>query len=707
MLRRLKLTCFSQHEDREWIFENGLIAVRGPNEAGKSRMLMGVLYALGGAKALPLPLAEVVTWGRGERELAAELDIEIEGVRYAFTRSPAGAECNYAGGKVTGQKEVTSFAAELLGGDFKVLTRLLLAKQNGIRGALEDGPTAVAAQIEALADFDLLDSLIRKITANRVTGPTASLEKRVQEWQQRLDNWTLVKPDTFAQDALIEALRLELDRLEADIANRLENAAKEADRRFLLLDHQQRLHEMADRAYREATTALEQATDQRDRVRDKANLAINEARLEQATFELGECLDAERRLSLYRDVTALAQTYPASCWEGDRASFEAEQEATHQKILDLTQQVGKVRGLIAVKMSQLVTAGLCGFCGQDFSQFPEAERKNAILRREIAEQERQVQQLDGLLAEAQDYRRTLGLIADLAKPHEAYPIVPDYMDKDTNFVPPKIRWKGQVPSEVIRHPHGLRVEVGALRTDLERRDRAREQLPALEQAVLDAQRKAVQAGAERHKNPSMPERHRAYLDLQNAESALDDAKNRVSQARPELDVAQQQRQLIMVSYEASKKAREEVERQLTQAKDDLALQIRNNILLKKVRAARPLIADQLWNTVLQSVSVIVTQMRKQPSNVSKDGDGFKINGKLVEAYSGSAMDLLGLAIRCALMKTFLPQVSLLVLDEATAACDADRTEAMLGYLAASGFDQILLVTHEEISETYANQVIQL
>jgi len=39
--------------------------------------------------------------------------------------------------------------------------------------------------------------------------------------------------------------------------------------------------------------------------------------------------------------------------------------------------------------------------------------------------------------------------------------------------------------------------------------------------------------------------------------------------------------------------------------------------------------------------------------------------------------------------------------------DNDRTAAMLGYIAASGFKQVLLVTHEEISESFANNLITL
>jgi ABC-type transport system involved in cytochrome bd biosynthesis fused ATPase/permease subunit len=110
--------------------------------------------------------------------------------------------------------------------------------------------------------------------------------------------------------------------------------------------------------------------------------------------------------------------------------------------------------------------------------------------------------------------------------------------------------------------------------------------------------------------------------------------------------------------------------------------------------------------VLVSVSNIFSSMRGEPSMVTKGKDGFLVNDK-ASALSGSTLDLLGLAIRCALVKMFVPNCPFLVLDEPSAACDQARTNAMLGYVAASGFKQVLLVTHNDASESFADNLIQL
>ena len=133
----------------------------------------------------------------------------------------------------------------------------------------------------------------------------------------------------------------------------------------------------------------------------------------------------------------------------------------------------------------------------------------------------------------------------------------------------------------------------------------------------------------------------------------------------------------------------------------------NNVLVKNLRAIRPVIANKLWNTVLASVSVMFSQMRKEESWVTKEKDGFKVNGHSVESLSGSTLDLLGLAIRTSLLRTFLPQCGLLVLDEPMHGCDEARSESMLGFLKSVDFQQTLLVSHESVSESVADNLIVL
>lgn len=121
-----------------------------------------------------------------------------------------------------------------------------------------------------------------------------------------------------------------------------------------------------------------------------------------------------------------------------------------------------------------------------------------------------------------------------------------------------------------------------------------------------------------------------------------------------------------------------------------------------------------WHQPLPAVLVLVDleghlvaarELRDDP--ITKDTDGFKVDGHTASTLSGSTLDILGLAIRVALTRTFLPTAPFLVLDEPAAAIDGERTELMLGFLVTCGFPQTLLVTHEDISESVADNVITI
>ena len=84
-----------------------------------------------------------------------------------------------------------------------------------------------------------------------------------------------------------------------------------------------------------------------------------------------------------------------------------------------------------------------------------------------------------------------------------------------------------------------------------------------------------------------------------------------------------------------------------------------------------------------------------------------VDGKDVQSLSGSTLDILGIAIRIALTKTFLPHCRFLFLDEPFAACDAERQTQALGFITSIGFEQVIMISHASLTETVADYVIEL
>ena len=204
MLRKLTLTNFRRHTDLTLNFTSGLNVARGVNECGKSTLVESVQYALYGSRLLRTPLDQTVTWGQKPATLKVVLELEAQGKTYTFTRSAAGAEVTHQGKVlVTGQSEVADFATNLLGADGRAVQRLLFAGQNNIRGALEEGPKAVATQIETLCDFDIFDQIIERMQEKLVIGSPNLLEARLREAEDALAGWAEPPPPN------LEALRQE------------------------------------------------------------------------------------------------------------------------------------------------------------------------------------------------------------------------------------------------------------------------------------------------------------------------------------------------------------------------------------------------------------------------------------------------------------------------------------------------------------------
>ena len=160
-------------------------------------------------------------------------------------------------------------------------------------------------------------------------------------------------------------------------------------------------------------------------------------------------------------------------------------------------------------------------------------------------------------------------------------------------------------------------------------------------------------------------------------------------------------------WESHMKLQANAEASLKKAEEALHTLQFNNALLKAVRSARPVIADKLWSLVLGAVSRYFSEMRGSRSLVTKTTDGFVVDGHSASTLSGSTLDILGLAVRVALVKTFVPHAALLVLDEPTAAMDVERTAITLGFLAKTGFRQTIIVSHEEATEAVADNLIEL
>jgi hypothetical protein len=359
-----------------------------------------------------------------------------------------------------------------------------------------------------------------------------------------------------------------------------------------------------------------------------------------------------------------------------------------------------------VAQGQRITQTVCGLCSKDLRDVPEVVTKNAQLDARIADLTSQMEiSLAAQKEKDEEYSAYNEVVTAHNRAMRVFQQVAGYITLDTNFVPNKWTWTGPDVSSRPDDPAAQWREAESKKTkyqqDVGRQQQAKAALDAAETAhsdavathelavaaVGDAQAVLDKAAA------ATEELFTAEREFRAAEQKVKDAERDLQEANRILDLRRQ--------------ARQQLETQLATARMELSAMEFNNTLVDTLRKARPSIVEELWNIVGATVSNYFSAIRGVPSAFLRQDDGFTVDGRGIKGLSGSTLDALGLSIRMALTKTFLPNTRFMVLDEPAAAADDDRETNMLGVVASSDFDQVLLVTHSDLADSFAAQVVQL
>ena len=707
MINSITLTNFKRHENLTIGFGPGFTAIRGANEGGKSTILQALAYALFGTKALTDSLDDTVRWGQPVNTLRVDLEFTIDGVAHTVRRSKASCQLDYAGQTVTGQVEVTNFIARLLKVDAGAAARLTIANQSAIRGALEAGPKATTELIERLSEFSQIDDLIELMQEKLTLGNTATAA------------------------AAIAAAAADLVRAK-ELAVPVDLASAESRIKVARAAHQVAVG-YADAMELAEGTAQEAHGKVREQVVRRDGLARDVARAQQAQTEAQQKLDAivvpaapskvdakvaerQRQINLAEQVDKIAAIFEkvkpfmiapsGTVYEGSQEALTNEIKREETAAKSHNDAVITLGGELKLLNAQL-THGTCTFCGQDFSGVAAVAERNADTTRKIVEAEQELAIAIRASAESTMTLTELRLVSRLQRDFlAAAAAAGDYIEVvDPDTLPHYARWVGP--------DVGVNADVGALRREIKA---LQDSVVAFEKASAlraDASASWARVGGE------FAVAVRALADcpevtLAEAQAELDAARDATRAARGAVEEARKDfeahTRALKDQQDAYTRAVIEVARvteRLTTLESQLVELEFNNALLKKVRTCRPLLADKLWTLVLAASSSYFSDIRGVKSRVTKGSDGFLVDGHPVSSMSGSTLDALGLAIRVALVRTFLPSSPFLILDEPSSAMDGDRTGNMLGFLSKAGFQQILLVTHEDVSESVADHIINL
>ena len=689
MLVKLVLTKFKKHEDLTVNFVSGLNVIRGLNEAGKSSIYHAISYALYGSRGLPKPLDETVTYGYPVGQLKVELDFTHAGVAYKVTRSKSGAVITGGGSKTEGQEAVTLFISDLLGVKQDVASKIMIANQSALKNAVEGGSQAVSL-IETLSGVEVIDNLIAKVQACLPCGHTAALEKQIADLNEMQSSQKPVANFSLYEAAVNDASHT-LGQSSARvnlITSQIEDIPiKEA--RQTLLDA--------------AATRGEAESLQRQKIAAETILASPEPLpVVDLSDEYSAAIEADRleseRCKAYTKFVEIQQTSESL---GTRAEVSLHLQMLKTEQQKLSRLINNIDVQIASARATKITDTSCALCGKLLEDVPEVVAVNTRVEEKVAQliqsQEHPKSKLEQVNADIIKYETAMQTDRQL---YIAFSSLDKYLAiYDT--IPVQARWLGDVPERggVNADWRALMTQNKAERTQYLKAVAARDEAVKVV-ASCDSALKQLVIKDDKAAKAQVADWEDLQGQLQAANTVYSKDREAFLQAEARLASEKQLYASAVSRYEV-------IVEQLKNSRDLLKEYRDNNDLILRLRQARPIVAQQLWNIVLSSTSHYFSRIRGVPSIVTKSDKGFAVDSKNYEHLSGSTIDSLGLAVRMSLQKTFLPNVDFMLLDEPASGCDDNRECAMLGILASSGYSQVVLVTHSPLADSFAAQVVTI
>lgn len=736
MLERLELNYFKKHEHLVVDFTPGLNGIVGPNYRGKTTVIYGILYCLGGARMVPGTRMQTRGTNSGFRQILT-LGIAGKG-RYRIERTKTGAsltelcEDGTEQSVATGTSPVNAAVARLIGMPLKRFAQIKYARQRSASSILQAGSTELFKIITELTGLERVGKVLERTGA------------QLKSWRSIQD--TAPYTDLAEQQAKVAAWLAE----EAQLAEQISG----------LVDQQETL-----KAARAVASGVERQLSGAQTVIYSANAALRNAEQEllHARAELdtflqrraaftGEPKTDDELQALEDQVTQLRQAAHAaksarnqvqqiqSELTAEQTNLEEAQAAAaplRQRLADLRvvdggpdllvlrDQAAQAKAAYLVQADKhraLVEAGKSGVCDgcqrpfEAFDPFEHAEHVAEALGL-LQELQAEAQRCAAALQDEEDFREQLQAAQTAVDKAESRLHA---LQQSCQRLDEQLR---QAVETSLAAPPVDQAEqqLQAMLTVLTEGRRDAQRIAALDHSAGEAQRLVSlrielrdQAAAELK---SLRAAHQVdSIDLGNA---LQAARDQVDQHDAHLRRLSEGLSALRNQAQSAHTARTQVERGMAAAAErnqqhqHAAKQVvLLTELLDYIRNNRDRYSKQVWDVFMASASLFASDATGGViESISRDEGGdfaFIEEGYEMEQAeaSGAQLAILGTAVQLALADAALSPLNLVLMDEPTADMDPERALAFSTLLAGSG-KQVVMVTHRELDSTVFDNTVEL
>lgn len=728
MIHQLSLENFRKHKYLNITFTPGMNGIFGPNYTGKTTILYGILYCLGGITAVPCK----TVIKNGCTTFKADMIFSLQGKKYFVTRSKSSDKLHVATAEdsqweliANGTRVVNQHIEQLIGMSMQRFSQIRYSRQKFTSALLTLGATELHNILSEVSGADFVQ---------KVLGRLVEMKKKL-EWE--IDGKEL---------ADLTSLNLQLIALEQEPVRNLEelqvavdiNLAAHQKAKDLLsaavkakLDYAEYKSEVesarynletADEALKEACARMEETTPVEESV--LTNLRDNIADCKQTIREVDKLEDAveslKKQLARASESLRKANNEFSSCLAAER---EFVPDATLAEDLDEMrkeyEKLSVTRDAQFQEMKELdlkLKTGVCQSCKrplhEDFNQ-AEAEEKLIQLRLEVRDLDQacsklkmsinlgeskllsERSQLEKLKAEVNsaDKQRVIALrnheIA--VEEHEAAVKAADLAKGKKDFA---IFMLDDYEKELAQ----LSAKAASRANAVEDYERCK---------VKYEKAAAAHAAAVLKECPAVEPEAITKLETEATfwESAVRNAVEAKAQAETENFIHNEKVEKVKAEIAQAEKDNSTLGKALTSLAAVKSLQ-------KFLQQNKDDYMREVWACLMADASQLVSSstggdiesiQRTEDGKFSYIEDGQEF---LVSEASGAQGAIMGLAVQTALARALPPVLDILLVDEPTADMDDEKSLAF-SMLLPTRAGQVICISHSRMDSSMCNNIIDL